>query len=227
MACIQVADFPDPGLYLLWPDGARLDLTRKAIEEHVEGMLKDPARIPPHVRAAVDYQPCDICPERDKAVICHAIMTALPFIDEIDRYMSYDKVVAVFRDRDAHMLHVTETTMQEALKYVVVMGLMNYCEVGRKYGRYFEGVNPLMSVSRFAAAVFRNIHFEHQGNAAAMGEIVRTMKQEILHTTKCQAKRLSLISQHDAFLNAFVEAYTTTQYIFLELMKYLNEDELP
>lgn len=226
MTCIRVADFPDPGLYLLWPDGTRFDLTHKAITEHMDAMLADPTKIPPHVRAAADYKPCDICPEKDTAVICHSIMTALPFMDEIDRYMSYDRVVAVFREQSCDMLHVTETTMQDALKYVTVLGLVNYCEVGKKYGRYFEGVNPLMDAAQFAAAVFRNIHFELHGDMAKVGELIATMKQEILQTTKCQTQRLRLISRRDAFLNAFVEAHTTTQYLFLELMKYTQQGHL-
>lgn len=222
MATIRTSDFCEPGLYLIWPDGKRLDLTRKAIEAKARAMLDDPGQIPARVRAAVDYQACDICPEREKAEICHAIMVTLPFMDEIDRYMSYDSVTAVFRDEGSEVLCVVETTMQDALQYVTILGLTTYCEVGRKYAAYFDGIDPLMTPAQVAAAVFRSIYVDAGGEIDKVVGVVTAMKDEILHTADCQAKRLRLISQGDAFLNAFVETHTTTQMLFVELRKHLQ-----
>lgn len=220
---IDTALFSEPGLFLVWPDGHRLDLTRARIESHARAMLDDPSRIPANVKAAADYQACDICPQRDTAEICHSIMTALPFMDEIDRYMSYDAVVAVFRGEESDYLHVIETTMQEALKYVSILALTHYCEVGRKYGRYFVGVDPLMPPPTIAAALYRNIYVDALGNMPEIESIIRTMQDEILHTTRCQTKRLRLISKRDAFLNAFVATHTTAELLFMELRRRLAQ----
>jgi hypothetical protein len=224
MPMIDSTKFSEPGLYLVWPDGSRLDLTRKLIESHAQIMLDDPSKIPPQVRAAADYQPCDICPKRNTVDICHAIMTALPFIDDIDRYMSYDRILAVFREERGGF-HATETTMQDALKYVSILALTQYCEVGRKYSSYFQGVNPLMPASDIAVVAFRNIHTEAHGDMAAVEKIIHTMQEELLHTTRCQMARLRLISNRDAFLNAFVATYNTAELLFTELRKRLREED--
>jgi len=221
MPQIDTTEFPDPGLYLLWPEGLRRDLTRAKIQAHARAMLDDPERIPAHVRAAADYQACEICPERYTAEICHAIMTALPFVDDIDRYMSYDNVTAVYRDPETDALHVAETTMQDALKYVSILALTQYCEVGRQYRRYFDGVDPLMETPDIAAHVYRNIFLETGGDIRETETIVRTMERDILLTTRCQVERLKLISRRDAFLNAFVATHTTAELLFAELHKHL------
>ena len=223
MALIDTAKFRDPGLYLLWPDGGRLELTRRAIESGTSAMLEDPGRIPPHVRAAADYQPCEICPHRDTAVICHAIMPVLPFVDEIDRFLSHDQVTAVFSAEGGGGLRVVETAMQEALQFVSILSLTSYCEVGRKYGAYFEGIDPLTPPQAIAESVFRRLYVESRGDLARVSAVVRTMQEEILHTTRCQTARLRLISKRDALVNAFVVTHTMTTVLFLRLRQLLNE----
>lgn len=224
MALIDTAQFRDPGLYLLWPDGGRLELTRRAIESSTSAMLEDPGRIPPHVRAAADYQPCDICPHRDTAAICHAIMPVLPFVDDIDRFVSYDRVTAVFSGEGDAGLRVVETAMQEALQFVSILSLTSYCEVGRKYGAYFEGIDPLTPPHAIAESVFRRLYVESRGDLARVSAVVRTMQEEILHTTRCQTERLRLISRRDALVNAFVATHSITTVLFLTLRQMLNEE---
>lgn len=223
MPVIDTASFPDPGLYLLWPDGARLNLTRAAIEARARAMLDDPSKIPPHVKAAADYKPCEICPERDTAEICHSIMTTLPFVDDIERYVSFDRVTAVYRGDGQGSLHMVETSLQDALKYLSILSLTAYCEVGKKYESYFAGINPLMAPRDIAAAVLRNIYFEARGDMANVKELVDRMQEEMLLTTRCQMNRLRLISKSDAFLNAFVTVHTTAEFIFFALQRRLAE----
>lgn len=224
MALIDTALFREPGLYLLWPDGGRLELTRRAIEEATRAMLADPARIPPHVRAAVEYQPCDICPHRETAVICHAIMPTLPFLDEIDRFMSYDRVTAVHRGEGGEGLRVAETTMQEALQFVSILSLTSYCEVGRKYAAWFAGIDPLTPPGEIAATILRRLYLELRGDLARVSAAVATMQEELLHTTSCQVARLRLISRRDAFANAFVVTHATADLLFLDLRQLLRRE---
>jgi hypothetical protein len=222
VALIDTAQFRAPGLYLLWPDGGRLELTRRAIESGASAMLADPGKIPPHVRAAADYQPCDICPQRDTAAICHAVMPVLPFVDEIDRFVSYDRVTAVFSGEGDAGLRVVETTMQAALQFVSILSLTSYCDVGRKYGVYFEGIDPLTPPQAIAESVFRRLYVESRGDLARVSAVVRTMQDEILHTTRCLTQRLRLISRRDALVNAFVVTHTMTTVLFLTLRQLLN-----
>lgn len=223
MPWIDSASFAEPGIYLLWPDGNRLALTRRFIESWTETMLNDPLRIPQEVRAATTYKPCDICPERDKATICHAIMPPLPFTGDIDRYMSYDSVTAIYRDEADNVINVVETTMQEALKFIAILSLTQYCEVGKKYGMYFLGVNPLMPPPDIAAAVYRHIFLAAGGDMAQVSKIIQTMRDEILLVTRCQMERLRLICANDAFLNAFVSTYNITELLFDELDSWISK----
>ena len=209
--------FSEPGLYIVMPDGEKLILTREVIEQRTQDLLDDPQALPEKVRAATEYQPCDICPERETAQICHAILTTLPFQDEIDRYMSYDRVTALFREEDADMLIIRETSMQEALQYISILSLVFYCEVGRKYFKFFKGVNPLMPQLQIADAVFRNMYLACEGNLTILSDTLQVMQSELLQTTQCQVNRLRLISQRDAFLNAFVATQSTTELMLMEI----------
>lgn len=217
MALIDPSEFPQPGLYLLFPDGHRLDLTEEVIHRTTQCFLDDPTRLPPGVRAAADYQPCRICPKRETAEICHAIMATLPFVDEVDRYVSYDSVTAVYRGHGSAVLHVSATTMQEALKYLSLLSLMHYCEVGRKYFPYFQGINPLMPADEIAPRVFQNLYFDCRGDLDEVGRIIRSMQDEIQVTTHCQMDRLRLICRNDAFLNALVNVHSMAGWLDFDL----------
>ncbi|MBL7076343.1 MAG: hypothetical protein ISS31_02625 [Kiritimatiellae bacterium] len=222
MNSLNLTQYDEPGLYLEMPNGDRVVLTRALIEEKAQAMLNNPDLLSPEVRAAADYQACDICPERETAQICHAIMTTLPFFDEIDRYMSYDSVTAVFRESEGSSLLIRDTTMQGALQYVSILSLMHYCEVGRKYGAFFEGVNPLMPQVEIASAVYKNMYIACEGDLAILTDTLRTMQEELLQTAKCQIKRLQLISKRDAFLNAFVATETTTELMLMQVQKMVT-----
>jgi len=220
---LDISTFPDPGLYLLLPDGERLVLTRKSIEKTTRAMLDAPEIIPEHVRAATEYKPCDICPERDRAEICHAIMPTLPFFDDIDRYMSYDMVTAVYREGEEEVFVVCNARMADALQFVTILSLMSYCEVGQQYERYFEGINPLMPVDKIGKAVFLNIYLESEGDVGCVENVITKMSENILHTARCQTARLNLICKRDSFINAFVNTDLIFQYIKNELRHHIEK----
>lgn len=211
---VDLSQFVDPGLYLLWPDGHRLDLTRRYITDCTETMLAAPDIIPESVRKAAYYKPCDICPERERAELCHAIMPVLPFLADLDRYMSYDRVTAVYRESDRAVLAVVETSMQEALKYLCIFSVTQYCEIGHKFAPYFAGVNPLMPAVGVADAVYRNIFLDVNGDHECVSSIIVQMRDELLHTTRCQMERVKLVCKQDAFMNAYVSTYVVIQIMF-------------
>jgi len=221
----DVSLFPDPGLYLVLPDGEILVLTHPDIEKTTRKMLDDPSLIPDHVKAAVEYKPCDICPARFTAEICHAIMPALQFFDDIDRYMSYEIVTAVYRAGEDESFSVCNARMSDALQFVTILSLMNYCEVGQEYGHYFDGVNPLMPVEDIGRAVFMNIYLDAEADIERIKDIIKIMSGNILHTARCQTARLNLISKRDAFINAFVNTDLIFQFVRRELRAYIRRSE--
>jgi hypothetical protein len=221
-ASLDLNSFGEPGLYLLFPDGNRLDLTRRRIDETTQRFLGDPNLIPDSVKAATQYAPCSICPENGRAIICHALMPTLPFVEEIDRYLSYAAVTAVYREDMENPVQVSHTNMQRALVYVSMLSLIQFCEVGRTFAQYFEGVNPLMAPEKIARQVFANLHVGLQGDLLAIESLIQRMSDELHITTTCQMARIRLISRNDAFLNAFVNANCTTGWLSLELQTQLD-----
>lgn len=223
MADINLDRFPDPGLFLLFPDGERVDLTRASIELTRQLYLGDPARIPPEVRAATDYQPCAICPKRDTAEVCHAIMVVFPFLEDLDRHMSYDRVTAVYRGPDSPLLHVEETTLQRALNFLTMLSLLEYCEQGQLFAEYFRDVTPLMPTEQIARQVFLSLYLKHRGDAKAVREVIGRMQASLHVTTECQVKRIRLICRNDALANAFVNLHTAVTWLSFELQSRLRQ----
>jgi hypothetical protein len=213
----MASDFPEPGLYLLFPDGERFDLTRRHIEEITGVYLSDARLIPASVKAAADYTPCTICPERHTARICHAIMPVLPFIQRFESFMSCDSVTAVYREDAQSSLVVAETSMQKALQFITILSLTKYCEVGRCFAPYFKGINPLMPVDLIAEQVFGNMYLHLRGDLAALEEQVSLMQEQTFVITSCQIKRLQLISRSDVLANAFANTHSVALLIFLTI----------
>jgi hypothetical protein len=157
---------------------------------------------------------------RDTAEICHAIMPALPFFDDIDRYMSYDRALAVYRADEDDIFVVSDGSMAEALQFVAILSLIHYCELGQEYRKYFKGVTPIMPVNKIGRNVFANILLECGGDLERVKSTIKLISHNILHTAQCQVARLNLISKRDAVVNAFVNAELIFQYVNKELRLY-------
>ena len=213
--------FPEPGLYLVFPNGERVDLTRRQIEEITGTYLSDQNLIPASVKAAADYAPCAICPERDRAKICHAIMPVLSFVQRFESYLSFDSVVAIYRENEHSLLVVCETSMQNALQFITILSLTTYCEVGRSFARYFDGVNPLMPFDRIADQVFGNMYLHLRGDLAALHREAKLMQEQTHCITSCQVNRLRLICKSDVLPNAFVNTHSLVLKIFLLITDHI------
>jgi len=214
---LMPSQFSEPGLYLIFPDGSRMDLTRRRVEDVTEEYLSDPRLIPASMKAAAEYTPCAICPERDRARICHAVMPVLPFVEGFEGYLSCDSVKAVYREDEHSPLAVAETSMQKALQFISILSLTKYCEVGSSFAPYFKGVNPLMPVEGIADKVFGNMYLHLQGDVARVEEEATLMQEQTFVITECQVKRLRLISGSDALANAFANTHSVALLIFLSI----------
>jgi hypothetical protein len=211
-----------PGLYLFFEEGTSIVLTEERIQSLAQAMWEDPNGIPREARAAADFQRCDICPLKGRGGICDALRPSIPFLKEIDRYASFDRVVAVYREHTQDVLHVSATSMQTALEYVSMLSLMYFCQNGRRYWKYFRGITPLTEFQETAIRLYLNIYWLHRGDAEAVNRVIDAFHREILETTRNQIKRMTLICRNDAFLNAFVRTQSATQLLALDMPKRME-----
>ena len=212
---INTDDFNERGLYLLLPEGRRIALTQARVEAYAHSFEANLDRIPPEIQSAVHFQFCPVCPEKGRALFCHALPATLAFLADLKDFSSHDRVGADYRGPEPGLVCVPETTMQEALQYVVSLSLLEYCEVGLKYARFFHGTHPLMRSTEMLARVHLNIHWDCQGDGPRIKEVLRAFTNEITCTCRCQVERLRLISDHDALINAFVNLQTQIEFLSL------------
>jgi len=210
---LRLGDFEKEGLYLLSPDSTRLDLTKENIERVTDRYWQDPTKIPEDKRKAIEFQKCYFCPHRDKEDICDSIRPLLPFLDIVDKYVSYDKVIAVYKGGEEKLVHIRETTMQDALKYVSILSLLRYNLVLQKYWKYYYGIIPIMGGREVATRVYLNMYWLHNGNLEEIKEMIKKFGEELRVSSTNQVKRMNLVCKNDAFVNAFVNAQLVTQFL--------------
>jgi len=210
---LKLSDFEKEGLYLLFPDSTRLELTKENIEKVTDRYWQDLTKIPEDKRKAVEFQKCPFCPHKDKEDICDAIRPVFPFLDIVDQYVSYDKVIAVYKGSEGKSAHISATTMQDALKYVSILSLMRYDLVLQKYWKYYYGIIPIMSGREVATRVYLNMYWLHQGDLGQVKEMIKRFGEELKVSSTNQVKRLNLVCKNDAFLNAFVNTQLVTQFL--------------
>ncbi|HUL53004.1 MAG TPA: hypothetical protein VLT83_06300 [Opitutaceae bacterium] len=201
---VRFEDFPQNGLYLLFPDGRRIALTRERIESFARLFESNLDQLPADVRTAAAFRACPVCPEKERAKFCHALPATLAFVEELKGFRSYDKVCAVYRAGARSLVWVPETTMQEALQFVAILSLMYYCEVGRQYWRFFLGIHPLLDARELITRLHLNIFWDCRGDQQKVDQILRAFGNDITCTCRCQVDRLALVCKEEALMNAFV-----------------------
>jgi hypothetical protein len=173
---LRLSDFEKEGLYLLFSDSTMLELTKENIEKVTESYWQDPTKIPEDKRKAIDFQKCYFCPHRDKEDICDSIRPVLPFLDIFDQYVSYDEVIAVYKGNEDKLVHVKETTMQDALKYVSILSLLRYNLILQKYWKYYYGIIPIMSGKEVATRVYLNMYWLHKETLKSLKRLSRYLE---------------------------------------------------
>jgi hypothetical protein len=212
---VAPGDFEKNGLYLLLPDGRRIILTRDKIESFAHTFESSLDQIPDRIRKAAAFEPCSVCPEKDRAIFCHALPATLAFIEELQGLKSYDRAGAVYRGSGPGLVWVPETSMQEALQFVAILSLMFYCEVGRKYWKFFLGVHPLMGLHEMIARIHLNVFWDCKGDQQKADRVLETFGEEITCTCRCQVERLRLICTSDVLMAAFVHTQSQIEYLAL------------
>jgi len=214
---LQLSECPQAGLYLFFKDGSKATFTREHIQKKAEEYWNDPQKISPQAKAAGKFQRCTFCPLRKEDDFCDAIRPVMPFLEIMDKYISFDRVVAVYREREGGLCHVADTTMQQALIYVSIISLMHYCPIGRRYWKYYRGVMPLEGGEESAIRIYLNMYRLHNGNKEEMNKVINTFVAQLKVTTRNQVERMALISKNDAFMNAFIKMHSGLTFLTMDM----------
>lgn len=215
-------DYEQEGLYIILEDSRPLALTRNNIEQTAKKFWEDPGKINSKIKISAEFQRCDFCPLRKTGGLCDAIRPTFPFLDALDKYLSHDQVTAVYKD-DKGGLCVHRTTMQKALRYLSVLSLVYYCQVTRKYWKHFWGIMPLMEAQEVAARLYLNFFYLSNGSKKAAEKSISKFKEEITITSRNQVKRMNLVCDNDAFMNAFVNTQIITDILSFDIGKFVDE----
>ncbi len=132
-------------------------LTEKAVTQTASIYWNDPDKISPDLKAMKSFQPCSLCSHFEKEVLCLALYPVLSVLESSDNFSSYDKVIAIYKEKDNDIIYVSETDMQNALKYISIMSLIHFCDAGIKYSKYFHGIVPIIKIEDFAKKLYLNI----------------------------------------------------------------------
>ena len=213
MLNLRLSEFEKEGLYLLFPDSTKLELTKENIERVTDSYWQDLTKIPEDKRKAIEFQKCYFCPHRNKEDICDSIRPVLPFLDIVDKYVSFDEVIAVYKGNENNLVHIRATTMQDALKYVSNLSLLRYNLVLQKYWKYYFGIIPIMSGKEVATRVYLNMYWLHKGNLEEIKKMIKRFGEELRVSSANQVRRLNLVCKNDAFVNAFVNTQLVTQML--------------
>jgi len=223
---INFDDFQKEGIYLQFPDGSSMDFSKERIKQLADEYWNNPVKIPPHIREQENFKTCEVCPYKGQNVFCSAMKPLLPFLEEMEKFTSYDKVMVVYIAKEG-ILHASETTMQGAMQYVANMALFEYCEDTKQYKKYFTGITPLMDSKKAMCKIFLNIYWLSKGNSEKAKKILDDLNRDVTCTATSCVKRLNTICKSDVFMNAYVKTQTITDILSMSfetlLEKYFNE----
>jgi hypothetical protein len=216
-------NYPQNGVYLHLPDGRRIALTRDRIESYTRTFEANLPQLPEKVRQAAAFQACSICPERDRAHFCHALPATFAFVDDLQGFKSFQKVLVVYRGPEPTLAVAPNATMQEALQFVAIMSLMHHCEVGKKYWKYLLGIHPLQSPDELSARIYLNIYWESHGDQEVVERVLQRFQDDITILAQCQANRLRLVVDDDALVNAFASVQSQIACLTLRRGNQLSQ----
>jgi hypothetical protein len=218
-----LGDFEAGVLYFIFSDQKRVEFCSENVWAFAKEYLDSPEHIPDHVRKAVHFQRCRVCPELNEPGYCHALYPYLAIFDAVDRYPSYEKVQVFYLDPVSNYLSVKKTSLQNALQYVAILSVINYCEIGRQYKDYFFLVTPLMKISEIAWRVYLNAFWLFNGDKEKTTAQLKKFADVLEITIHCQVKRLGLISKNDSIVNAFILTHVLTDMLHRNMDESLKD----
>ena len=64
---------------------------------------------------------------------------------------------------------------------------------------------------------------ECKGNREEVRQVIEKMQRELLFTTRCHTRRLSLICQGDAISNAFISTQAATEFLLFAIRDLIDQ----
>ena len=158
----QIDKFTEEGLYLILPNGNCICISQNNINNYFKKLWDDGSVFPPHIKRATELDFCEHCPAKySDEEFCVAIRPVLPFLEEVDKYVSHDKVTAIIKTNNPSVISIKHTDLQHALKYVSILSLINYCETNRKFWPYYFGISPFSDMEQVLSQIYVNIFIAH------------------------------------------------------------------
>jgi len=219
---LPLDNYDKQGLYLIVKDSQVINLTKESIEKLTLEFWNNPSKISPQVKEVAEFQRCPFCPLKGEKTICDAIRPVLPLIEQLDKFVSFDEVTAVYRGEDNKLYHLAVTNMQTALKYIAITSLVFFCQYGKKYQKYFWQIMPLSGGHDCCIRMYLNIYSLHKGKEDEIKEIILKFVEKIRITTQNQVKRLNMICKNDALMNAFVNTQVTSEFLNLNVEQIIK-----
>jgi hypothetical protein len=213
---LALGDFEQQGLYLLLPDETKLILTRENVRKVTDEYWNSLDKIPLAVRQATEFQRCPFCPLKGQNDICDALRPVLPFLAVLDKYNSYDRVTVVYKGGSRDVYQVADISIQEGLKYLSILALTQYCQMGKRFWKYYFDIIPIMEGEEFAARLYLNIYWLYKGDQAQIKTALKTFDERTRIACGNQVRRLSLICKNDAFMGAFASMQAAVLFLALE-----------
>ena len=209
------------GLYLYFGQH-RIALTKEYIERTAQDYWQDHTKLPEQVKTATEFQRCDSCPLNETGGICDSIRPIFPLIEYLDEYKSFEKVTAVYSDGRG-IQRVAHTTLQQAMRFVSLMSLIQFCQTGKTYAKFFAGIMPLASAEEIAARLYLNAYYICGGNRSKATVLLGEMKKTLRDAVKNQVQRLNLICKNDVLVNAFVNTHIIVEIASADFHKTLDK----
>ncbi|NOX65979.1 MAG: hypothetical protein GXO85_09325 [Chlorobi bacterium] len=211
---LRVDKFNEEGLYLIFPNDDCICVTQNYINNYFKKIWQDSSVFPSHIKKATDLQLCEHCPGKKSEVeFCVALRPILPFLEKVDKYVSYDDVTAVLKTNNPSVITVRHTDLQNALRYVSLLSLIKYCETNRRYWSYYFGVSPLADVQQALAQIYLNIFWLNKGDKKKTHNAINIFTKEMRISNECLLRRLKLICKNDAFINAYANTQMSSEFL--------------
>ncbi len=206
--------YQEEGLYIVTENGKEIRMTWETIDKESERLLQEIAVSKNEDFKRILLTTCTICTLPNG--LCYALRCILPFLTKIDEFRSYDKVTALFMGKDG-VLHVSHTTMQNALQYISILSFIVYCKAGQKYASFFEGINPLMSTSRISRELFLRIYKHCKGDHGKMVEFIGKFQKDVDLLLGNLMERVKQVCKNDAIVNALHKMHIITGFLGMQL----------
>jgi hypothetical protein len=210
------------GMYLNFADAGVLDLSKERVRLLADEYWNNPDKLPPHIIQNDAFKTCSVCPFKGQNVFCSAIKPLLPFLEEMERFNSYDHVTAVYVKKKG-LAKISETNMQTALQYVTNMTIFEYCEDAKQYLLYFHGIEPFMSMNETLSRLYMNIYWINGGNREKAQAVIEEIRYAVTVTSKNCVERLNLMCNSDAFVNAYVKTHILAEMLSVNIDEALEE----